>query len=185
MNRDTRPDGEFFVLATLNGFHRVWGNRTADPERVQQCTSLSIETSAPERKGSIEGVIARMPASELPQLDQRESGYDRLKLPISDFNLSESIETDFVYVYQSEMQRRYLANAEHPILQSYIDCVLAGYLQQFGLAGMQAMIDTTRGWDRPVMNDRAVPRYPRAVDVGEELQSSIDELLACTRTPVR
>lgn len=183
VNRDTRPVGEFSDPATLKGWRRVWENRTADPARSKQCTSLSIERLADPSVGSIEGVIARMPASGLTQLDERETGYDRLKLSVDQFAVTDRVETDFVYVYQSELPHRFLANEEHPILQSYIDCVLAGYLKQFGAAGMQAMVDSTRGWDRPVMDDRAAPHYPRAVDIDANLQLRIDQLLAGSKTP--
>ncbi|MFT4730729.1 MAG: cation transport protein ChaC [Granulosicoccus sp.] len=184
VNRDTRPAGEFSEPAVLKGWRRVWENRTADPaRRSHRCTSLSIESLAYPADGSIKGVVARMPVSELAQLDEREAGYDRLKLPVEQFELTDLVETDFVYVYQSELPHRFLADEEHPILQSYIDCVLAGYLTQFGCSGMQDMIDSTRGWDRPVMDDRAAPHYPRAVDIDVSLQLSIDQLLASTKTP--
>ncbi len=184
MNRDTRPAGEFSEPAVLKGWRRVWENRTADPKRrSHRCTSLSIEALAHPSMGSIEGVVARMPVSELTQLDEREAGYDRLKLPVDEFELTDRVETDFVYVYQSQVLHRFLADEEHPILQSYIDCVLAGYLTQFGRSGMQNMVNSTRGWDRPVMDDRVAPHYPRAVDIDADLQLSIDQLLVSTKTP--
>ena len=185
VNRDTRPVGEFSEPATLKGWHRVWENRTADSERSQQCTSLSIEELGNRSMGSIEGVVARMPVSELSVLDKREAGYDRLKLPANQFELTDSVEADFVYVYQSALPNRYLADEDHPILQSYIDCVLAGYLTLFGHSGMQAMIDSTRGWNHPVMNDRTAPHYPRAVEICTDLQLRIDQLLAGTKTSNR
>lgn len=184
VNRDTRPAGEFSEPATLKGWRRVWENRTADSERSQQCTSLSIEELKTPQMGSIEGVVARIPVSELPQLDKRETGYDRLKLPADRFELTDSVQTDYVYVYQSALPNRFLADGDHPILQSYIDCVLAGYLTLFGRSGMEAMIDSTRGWNRPVMNDRAAPHYPRAVEIGADLELSIDQLLAGTKTSI-
>ena len=184
VNRDTRPAGEFSEPATLKGWRRVWENRTADADRSQQCTSLSIEALSQPTQGAIEGVIARMPVSELQQLDLREAGYNRLKLPVDQFELSDLVDTQFVYVYQSEPQNRFLANQEHPILQSYIDCVLAGYLTQFGSAGMQAMIDSTRGWNHPVLDDRAAPHYPRAVEIDKNLQQLIDQLLAGAKTAI-
>jgi cation transport protein ChaC len=182
VNRDTRPAGEFSEPATLKGWRRVWENRTADSERSQQCTSLTIEELENPSMGSVDGVVARMPVSELPQLDKREAGYDRLKLPADQFELTDGVETEFVYVYQSAIPNRFLADEEHPILQSYIDCVLAGYLTLFERSGMQAMIESTRGWDRPVMNDRTAPHYPRAVEIDADLQLLIDQMLVGTKT---
>ena len=184
MNRETRPAGEFSKPATLKGWRRVWENRTADPNRVQQCTSLSAEALKQPSGGSIDGVIGRMPRSHLAQLDEREAGYDRLALSVDQFDISDNhvgVEADVIYVYQSERQNRFLANDEHPILQSYIDCVLAGYLTQFGPSGMQAMVDSTRGWNRPIMDDRAAPHYPRAVQLGQDLQLEFDRIVAAAK----
>jgi len=48
-----------------------------------------------------------------------------------------------------------------PILLSYLDVVLQGYLQQFGPQGANLFLETTDGWNRPILNDRAAPLYPR------------------------
>lgn len=185
VNRNTRPAGEFFVPATLKGWRRVWENRSRNPDRAQRCTSLSVEMLPDPSDGSIEGIVARIPVSELIHLDKRETGYQRLSLPVDQFELAELVDTDIIHVYQSELPHRFLADHEHPILQSYIDCVLAGYLAQFGHSGMQTMIESTRGWNYPVMNDRAAPNYPRAVDIDAELQQNIDQLLARAITAIR
>lgn len=177
VNRDTRPDGEFAESARLKGWQRVWEHRTADPDRQQQCTSLSIEPVDHSDSPGIEGVVARIPVSELPELDKRESGYERLKLSATDFDLPASISTDAVFVYRSLPQNRHLANPEHPILQSYIDCVLAGYKARFGDDGMHAMLDSTRGWSRPIMNDRTAPHYPRWVSVAPQVREQFDVLV--------
>jgi hypothetical protein len=50
----------------------------------------------------------------------------------------------------------------HPILLSYVDAVVQGYLATYGEAGAERFFATTEGWDAPVLNDRATPRYPRA-----------------------
>ena len=182
VNRDTRPDGEFAESALLKGWQRVWEHRTADPERQQQCTSLSIEPVDHSDRVGIEGVVARIPASELTELDKRESGYERLELPAADFDLPASIQTDSVFVYRSLPPNRHLANDQHPILQSYIDCVLAGYKTRFGDVGMHAMLDSTRGWNRPIMNDRAAPHYPRWVSVATEVTQQFDVLVqSCSK----
>ena len=177
VNRDTRPDGEFAESARLKGWQRVWEHRTADSDRQQQCTSLSIEPEAHSDGAGIDGVVGRIKATELPELDKRESGYERLTLSASDFDLPASIQTESVFVYRSLPNNRHLANDQHPILQSYIDCVLAGYKSRFGEEGMQAMLDSTRGWNRPIMNDRAAPHYPRWVSVAPEVTRQFDVLV--------
>ncbi|MFK8075560.1 MAG: gamma-glutamylcyclotransferase family protein [Granulosicoccus sp.] len=185
VNRDTRPEGEFTESARLKGWQRVWEHRTADPERQQQCTSLSIEPIDTSDCAGIEGVVARIPVSALAELDKRESGYERLRLSAADFDLPASIQAESVFVYRSLPHNRHLANDQHPILQSYIDCVLAGYRTRFGDAGMRAMFDTTRGWNRPILNDRAAPYYPRWVSVAPEVTQQLDLLIQSCSESVR
>jgi len=179
VNRDTRPTVEFSKRARLNGWQRAWEHRTSDPERTQQCTSLSIERLQPDvSEGGIDGVIARMKASDLAILDERESGYERMNIPATQFVLPDEISPQSVYVYRSLPQNRHAATENHPILQSYIDCVLAGYHHQFGESGMLAMIASTRGWNTPIMDDRADPHYPRWVSVTTAMQQAFDREVA-------
>jgi hypothetical protein len=49
----------------------------------------------------------------------------------------------------------------HPVLLSYLDVVVQGYLQEFDEAGVAHFFDTTDGWDAPLLDDRTHPHYPR------------------------
>ncbi|ASJ72910.1 gamma-glutamylcyclotransferase family protein [Granulosicoccus antarcticus] len=180
VNRNTRPAGEVAHSARLRGWQRVWDHRVTDPNRDKQCTSLSIE---PAPGMAIEGVVVRLEADGLPQLDERESGYDRLCLSVSDFDLpvelmeqmaSEGV-ADSIMVYRSQPQNRFLADTHYSILQSYIDCVMAGYLYRFGEEGVQDLVRSTRGWERSVCNDRIEPFYPRWVQVSQADQHYFDD----------
>jgi len=177
VNRDTRPTGEFSVPATLRGWRRVWGHRTSDPLRELQGTSLSIDPLDSPTSGAIDGVIARMPGTDLAVLDERETGYERMALPASDFVAPADLNIDSVYVYRSLTENRLRADVEHPILQSYVDCVLEGYRSRFGEDGLTQMIETTDGWDGPLLNDREKPHYPRAVKVEASWQAHYDTLI--------
>jgi len=177
VNRDTRPTGEFAVSARLFGWRRVWGHRTSDSERELQGTSLSIDPLASPDAGAIDGVIARMPATDLAILDERETGYERLELPAADFLTPTDVDIKSVYVYRSLPLNRLRADEQHPILQSYVDCVLEGYRCRFGEDGLMQMIDTTDGWDGPLLNDREKPHYPRAVYVDALWQDYYDKLI--------
>ena len=70
------------------------------------------------------------------------------------------------------------ADGHRPILMSYLDVVVQGYLQVFGAEGGQHFFDTTAGWDGPILNDRAQPLYPRAQLLREEETSFVDRALA-------
>ena len=65
-----------------------------------------------------------------------------------------------------------------PILMSYLDVVVQGYLREFGERGARDFFATTDGWDTPVLNDRAAPRYPRAQVLTGAETALVDALLA-------
>ncbi len=179
VNRNTRPAQEVAHSARLKGWQRVWDHRVIHPNRNQRCTSLSIE---PSSDVAVEGVIVRLELDKLPQLDEREAGYDRLSLPVADFDLPEDLLEqmatqqmgDTIMVYRSHEHNRGLADVEHPVLQSYVDCVMAGYLHRFGEEGVNALVSSTRGWGCSLFNDRAEPFYPRWVEVSLADQQYFD-----------
>ena len=74
---------------------------------------------------------------------------------------------------------------DHPILLSYIDAVLQGYLREFGEDGAAHFVHTTDGWDMPVKNDRATPIYPRAQTLSAHERAFVDDMLAMTHAKVR
>ena len=173
VNRDTRPVHESAINVTLKGFRRVWNHRVVESEVRHGCTSLSVERA----QGSIDGVLVRLPESDLPILDARERGYERLLVDADSFQLPEDYGNEPVYVYRSLACNRYLADEAHPIAQSYIDCVMAGYLKRFGDAGLRRFVQSTRGWQSAVRPDREQPTYPRSVPVSHELCAEFDALL--------
>jgi hypothetical protein len=64
-----------------------------------------------------------------------------------------------------------------PILMSYLDVVVQGYLREFGQAGAEDFFATTDGWDIPVLDDRAAPRYPRHQALTGDERALVDALL--------
>ena len=192
VNRETRPEDEIAHSARLNGWQRVWDHRVTDPARDKRCTSLSIEpsTGVVVQAGQevipagIDGVVVRLPLAHLPQLDAREAGYDRLSLPLSHFDLSDELQqqmneegVESIMVYRSHTENRILADENNPVLQSYVDCVMAGYLHRFGEQGVRDMVSSTRGWDRPLFDDRNDPFYPRWVAVEASARQYFDALI--------
>lgn len=181
VNRATRPVGELSLPTRLHGWRRVWGHRVtgsvdASTGARQSCCSLSVEPTASEH--FIDGVLVTIPVSDLPLLDQRENGYERVRLPASDFSMPEGCDAEFVHVYVSDAEHAGRSNEQYPILQSYIDCVLAGYCAVFDHLGMQHFVDTTVGWDGSIENERAAPKYPRAVTLSKPQLDTIDTLVS-------
>ena len=179
VNRETRPKGEQAFNVTLNGWQRVWNHRVTKTVARHACTSLSVEPA----QGAIQGVLVQIPEHELHALDQRESGYERMCLDASEFVLPKDLHVQQVYVYRSLQHNRFLADGKHPVTQSYVDCVMAGYLKRFGDEGLQQLLQSTRGWDRPMLDDRHAPTYPRHVKLSAEQHRYFDRLLSPLCSP--
>ncbi|MFK8078890.1 MAG: gamma-glutamylcyclotransferase family protein [Granulosicoccus sp.] len=177
VNRDTRPKGEEAINVTLKGWRRVWNHRVTNTDARLACTSLSVEPA----QGSIDGVLVRIPLSELDGLDAREYGYERMGLSATDFVLPNGVSAETIYIYRSLEVNRLLADDEHPIAQSYVDCVMAGYLRRFGEEGLQQLLRSTRGWNLPTLPDRGEPTYPRHVSLSDARYQHFDRLLAAWR----
>ncbi|MFK7853103.1 MAG: gamma-glutamylcyclotransferase family protein [Granulosicoccus sp.] len=177
VNRDTRPPHEEAEVARLRGWQRVWEHRTVGSSAHAGCTSLSIRPDTDSADASIEGVIVKLPRAQLAQLDEREAGYERLELPAAHFDLADHHQVDSVMVYRSLPENRRAADPEHPVLQSYIDCVLAGYHKRFAERGLSAFIASTVGWEGAIFNDRRAPRYPRSVSVAQDRQARYDAMI--------
>jgi len=185
--------------------HRVAGRVPAAGSSAEQretgCTSLTIVPhEQPQGVTSVlEGVLVPIAAEDLPELDAREAGYDRHWVPISQFSLGEAVRAgdrtgpvacppsvdpvhvntiSEVAVYRSKPENHCLADTDHPILQSYVDCVMAGYLSLFDESGLDHFLNTTVGWQQPITNDRAYPQYPRAVSLEKTQHQHFDALVA-------
>jgi len=64
------------------------------------------------------------------------------------------------------------------ILQSYLDAVMLGFLQEHGEGGLARFLAETHAFDLPIHADRNSPIYPRAVALEAPLSARFDTLLA-------
>ena len=152
--------------ARLVGWRRVW-----QQTNLRDFSFLSVHTSD---DFSIDGVIANVPAGNWSKLDKREAGYDRIIG--SEMVEHTSSNADVISFYRIPDQN--LASVEKcPILLSYLDVVLMGFLQRFGQQGFSDFLETTDGWDCGVFNDRYNPRYPRAQEYEKNFYSVVDNAL--------
>ena len=150
--------------ATVQGWRRAW--RVAADRQVAFLTVIRDEDCA------IDGLIAPVPDGDWAALDLRETGYDRMPLTVG---LShEAADAGEIAVYHIPADKHGPADGVRPILLSYLDVVVEGYLQVFGAEGGRHFFDTTAGWDGPILNDRAAPRYPRAQLLTEAETAVVD-----------
>lgn len=136
----------------------------------------------PDAASAIDGVIAPVPNDDWASLDAREYAYDRIL--VTDIVEHGAKAVRDVSIYAIPPENAAPPDEEHPILLSYVDAVLQGYLHHFGPAGATLFAQTTQGWDTGVLNDRDAPVYPRAQTLTVEEQTFVDDLLSDIRARV-
>jgi len=175
VNDATRHDQSVAVRGTLRGYVREWRIAGQTP-RGRVCGL----TASPKAGTDIKGVMVIDSADRLGELDQREWRYDRHGLHDEAFEAHNDdhghpVTDPFVYRCKDEHYR--WGDDDHPIIQTYVDCVLKGYLDHFGEAGVHHFIDTTDGWQTPIWADRQTPFYARAMSIDPEELRYFDEVL--------
>ncbi|MGY3437658.1 MULTISPECIES: gamma-glutamylcyclotransferase [unclassified Marinovum] len=137
--------------ARARGWRRAW--------RHTALRSVSFLTVVPDALTAIDGVIASVPGADWAALDLREGAYDRV--PASDQIDHDLPGTHDIAIYAIPPDRHGPPTEAHPILMSYLECVLQGYHLRYGPAGVAQFIATTDGWTAPILDDRDAPQYPR------------------------
>jgi len=150
VNRDTHGF-ENTRPARLSGWRRVWRHTTLRP--------VAFLTVVPDAAAEIDGLIAPVPGADWPALDEREAAY--VRAPAAHQVRHDLSHAPEIAVYTIPDGHHGAPTSAHPILLSYIDVVVQGYLREFGEAGVARFFDTTQGWDAPVLDDRDAPRYAR------------------------
>lgn len=140
--------------ARLIGWRRIWDHPSGE------LRALSIH---PAPGHEITGVLFEVEGADLAALDAREAGYERIALEDGTVPEAENVVT-----YRSPGAKG------GAILQSYLDVVMAGFAQ---LEALEHFFDTTDGWDRPILRDRARPRYPRAQNFDKATLARFDQVL--------
>lgn len=163
------------VPVRISGWRRAW--RLSGPSSYGRRCTLNV---VPDPGCAIEGVVIAQPRDRLPALDRREAHYARTAIDPGGVEwLAEPPSgwpAPFLYVGRPQFNRP--GDADHPVLLSYLDAVVAGFLRLFGAAGAERFVATTLDWHVPIRDDRARPIYPRAVDLAAEERGYVDDLLA-------
>lgn len=161
--------------ARLAGWRRHWQSRGADIP-----PGLALLSAHPDPTSSIEGMLIVDRISSLPALDQREMRYRRVPVRLGDLELDfgEAPPPDLpddLFVYVGLKQP--VSPRDPPLLQSYLDVVMAGFLAEYGESGVIRFLESTDGFARSIVTDRAQPIYSRAVRVAPETARWFDGLL--------
>lgn len=173
VNRDTH-DFANPKPARLSGWRRAWRHTNLRP--------VAFLTAIPDPDCTIDGLIAHVPQNDWAALDQREWAYDRVSATHA---VSHTVPHDIeIAVYAVPADRHTQPTDRHPILLSYLDVVVQGYLREFGPTGADAFFATTDGWNTSILNDRPAPRYPRHKQLTSDETAFIDTRLASTAAKI-
>ena len=174
VNRDTHSFAPVH-RSRIKGWRRVWHRAPVRPAAF-----LSVVR---DENAEIEGVIAPVPNDDWVALDAREYAYDRIS--VSDAVTHQADAVRDISIYAIPPHAAAPPNEDHPILLSYIDAVMQGYLREFGEAGATRFMTTTEGWDTAVRDDRDAPIYPRAQLLSGFERSFVDDMLSSIGARVR
>ncbi len=164
VNRATH-DHTDHARASVTGWRRAW--RTA-PGRV-----VSFLTVIPDESAVIRGLIAAVSTPEDWQaLDRREHAYEKCNVTERTDHRASHISDICIYAVPEPALMQ--PDDTHPVLMSYLDAVLQGYLREFGPEGVAHFFNTTTGWTAPFLDDRAAPRYPRARRLSDAERDLVD-----------
>ena len=166
VNRQTHDYGNA-ERARAKGWRRIWRHTALRP--------VAFLTAVPDPDCEIDGLIAPVPNGDWRALDAREHAYDRIRLTdLPDHPLPYQPE---VAIYSIPEGKHGAPSMAHPVLLSYLDVVVQGYLHEFGPDGVERFFATTDGWDAPILDDRAHPHYPRHQNLTPAETTLVDDWL--------
>ncbi len=137
--------------ATVQGWRRHWV-----PSNRRDVCFLSVE---PHTGSTIQGLIADVAPLSWDDLDEREQAYTRARLADSEINHPNATA---IQMYRADPDFVATKATGKHVLLSYLDCVVQGFLCEFGEEGVTNFFRSTTNWQVKIRNDRATPIYPRA-----------------------
>ncbi len=128
-----------------------------------------------EGEGQVNGVLLEVNHQALTEFDRRERGYHRIQIRPEQIETDISFNPDheiWVYVKSDPLPPCTLS----PIMQSYVDTVLAGCLE-VSHAFAEHFVRHTIGWQHAKENDRHQPKYGNLAGVQDHHYELIDNLI--------
>ena len=146
-------------LSSDLGYRRTWNYRCL----TSKFTALGLEKVSKENACTINGVLYPILNNSLEYFDEREEGYNRIKIPndkiesccwinIPNYNCN-------IYIYVPKENNSHLPDNNYPYLQSYIDMCILGCLK-YGSQFTKEFLETTYGWNKYWLDDRILSRRP-------------------------
>lgn len=151
----------------VRGWRRAW--RRSGARRWCYLTAVPCDQT------ELWGLRAAVTGADWQALDLREAAYDRHLVPQSHSNAPADAGLS-IYAIAPAAQGK--PQIDSPVLLSYLDVVVQGYLREFGPEGVTHFFETTEGWDAPILDDRAAPFYPRHQRLSDAERNLVDTELA-------
>jgi hypothetical protein len=147
----------------IEGYRRGWFAR---PETVG--FGFTVLGAVPDPEGRINAVIYQVDPVELIATDKREASYCRGSVAMPGIkplaNGFAPAADGQAWIYVNKPQNMAPPDANHPIVESYVDIFVSGCMEQeqrFGVPDFaRQCLDTTAGWSEHWVNDRIYPRRP-------------------------
>ncbi|MBY7943682.1 gamma-glutamylcyclotransferase [Vibrio fluvialis] len=157
--------------ATVHGLIRYWG-------KIDDSYVISPLVVNPG-EGQVNGVLLEIDEAALAEFDRRERGYQRIALTAKQIETEAEFDSEReIWVYVTEQHQPPCERS--PIVQTYVDTVLAGCLE-VSEAFARHFVEHTVGWHHPLENDRHAPKYGNLAGVSPAHHSVIDDLIANVR----
>jgi len=177
VNRATLTTGHVAAhRARLKGWRRTWRPRPQMPALADMGAAVSLPDGATPalltahraESAAIDGLLVIDFAVNLPGIDAREFRYHRRDISLADLEFSDpghGLGAEIaLHVYEARIEHP-ATEGPAPILRSYLDAVMQGFLREFGADGLHRFVSETDAFHAPIHEDRAEPLYPRAVSL--------------------
>jgi len=168
----TRPSSFLATPATLGGWVREWSHGIKT-KRGKVC---ALSVSRAEGSG-IQGILLEGDEDGERELDQREEGYLKESVSVLCARTNGGPEARNAVVYVGDDELRIKKVGDYPIWLSYLLVVLAGYRELGGWVALEEFFRTTRGWNTPILDDSANPKYSRAIQLKRDEEGEIQQFL--------
>ncbi|MGJ8570248.1 MAG: gamma-glutamylcyclotransferase [Hoeflea sp.] len=136
---------------------------------------------------SIDGLLVIDLAVNLVGIDAREFRYHRRDIGLADLEFTDpghGLGADItLHVYEARVEHP-AADGPAPILRSYLDAVMQGFLREFGPEGVHRFVAETDAFHMPIHEDRHAAIYPRAVSLSASEIALFDAALGRRSQPV-
>ncbi|WP_420409715.1 gamma-glutamylcyclotransferase family protein [Hoeflea sp.] len=180
--------------ARLKGWRRTWRSRPVGGPSPSRSDSAGVTPSflsaGRVADAAIDGLLIIDYAHNLAAVDAREFHYHRRRISLDDLEfaapsgLAGNNERErqglgsgiALYVYEGRTDLPH-APGPAPILRSYLDAVMQGFLREFGEAGVHRFVAETDAFHTPIHEDREAPLYPRAVTLSADEADLFDAAL--------